>query len=126
MDILPPARDDRGRFPPGISGNPSGRPAIDPGVRAAVHEIFQAASVEAAQRLVDLMRDEDARVATAAAVHVLDRLLGKVTQSIEAKVETENTARAHLRILQELQERRAAHMAAEAAKKTITHQEGEA
>ena len=98
MDILPPpARDRKGRILPGRSLNPSGRPALPPEVRAAVHEIFQAASAEAAERLVRLMRDDDPRVSAAAAVHILDRLLGKVAPPIEADVKTDTVGHAHLR-----------------------------
>jgi hypothetical protein len=113
MDIIaPPSRDPLGRFPPGRSGNPSGRPALAPEVRAAVQEIFAAASAEAAERLVNLMRDEDPRVSAAAAVHILDRLLGKVAPPAEAKEKAEDIGAAHLRILQELQERRAVRLGA--------------
>lgn len=99
-------RDDRGLFVPGApSPNPSGRPPIDAAVRQELQEIFQAASPRAARRLVELIEDVDPRVSTAAAIHVLDRLLGKVTQSIDATIKTGSVQAAHLAALRELQAR---------------------
>ena len=73
------ARKPDGRYLPGITGNPGGRPKINPDVAAAL----EAGSHAAAQRLVELVSSEDERVALAASMALLDRVLGKPAASLE-------------------------------------------
>ena len=63
-------------FPPGVSGNPSGRPKMDPEVKA----ILKAASPDAARALVELLRSEKDSIRLAAAQDILDRTQGKAIQ----------------------------------------------
>ena len=72
------SRKDNGRFAPGISGNPGGRPKLP----AEMKEIFQAKGPEAAEILVKHLRNSDPRVSVAAAREILDRAYGKPVQSI--------------------------------------------
>lgn len=72
-------RDPSGRWLPGVTGNGGGRPRTDPEVRQAL----EAGSLAAAQRLVALVGSEDERVALAASVALLDRVLGKPAQALE-------------------------------------------
>ena len=66
------------RFKPGQSGNPAGRAKAEGEVRALAQEHGPAAL----QRLVDLMRSRNERVAVAAAQAVLDRGYGKAPQQV--------------------------------------------
>ena len=72
-------RQPNGRYLPGATGNAGGRPKTAPDVRAAL----AAGSLAAAQRLVELVKSEDERVALAASMALLDRVLGKAPASIE-------------------------------------------
>ena len=72
-------RTREGRWLPGASPNPGGRPSTPPEIR----EALQAGSLAAAQRLVGLVADPDPRIALAASVAVLDRVLGKPAQALE-------------------------------------------
>jgi hypothetical protein len=71
-------RTGNGRFAPGISGNPGGRPKLP----AEMREIFQSRGLEAAEILVKHLRASDPRVSVAAAREILDRAYGKPVQSI--------------------------------------------
>jgi hypothetical protein len=72
---VPGNRDKTGRFVPGNNANPSGRPPVQPGVK----EVFASHSLEAAEKLVSLMRKaKDERVQCRAAETILDRHLGRV------------------------------------------------
>lgn len=68
-----------GTFAPGSTGNKGGRPSIPGDVR----EALELGSLAAAQKLVDLVADPDPRIALAASVAVLDRVLGRPAQAIE-------------------------------------------
>ena len=71
-------RDPSGRWLPGVTGNGGGRPKTDPEVRQAL----EAGSLAAAERLVALTGSDDERVALAASIAVLDRVLGKPAQAV--------------------------------------------
>lgn len=75
--MTPENRDKTGRFRPGFSGNPGGRPSTSEQVR----ELAQQHGEEAIQRLVQLMRSKDERVAIAASNALLDRGFGKSLQA---------------------------------------------
>ncbi|UQZ90848.1 hypothetical protein C4J81_17185 [Deltaproteobacteria bacterium Smac51] len=70
-------RDGKGRFVKGRSGNPGGRPAIPDAVKA----FFAENTMKAAEKLVELINDNDPSIAMRACVAVLDRALGKPDQS---------------------------------------------
>ena len=72
-------RATNGRFVPGVSGNAGGRPKVPTDVRAAL----DGGSVAAAQRLVELVKSQDERVALSASLALLDRVLGKAPASVE-------------------------------------------
>lgn len=72
-------RATNGRYLPGVTGNPGGRPKTAPDVRSAL----EAGSLAAAQRLVELIKSEDERVSLAASLALLDRVLGKPPASVE-------------------------------------------
>lgn len=68
-----------GTFAPGQSGNPGGRPKEAAEVTALAKEY----SLEAINRLVELMRQtDDKRLAKAACDSILDRGLGKPAQYV--------------------------------------------
>lgn len=76
-------RDSKGRFTAGNkSGN--GRPKKDP----AVAEILSQGGVKAAQFMIGILDSPDAKDSDKqrAAEYILDRLLGKATQPIQADV----------------------------------------
>ena len=71
-------------FEKGRSGNPGGRPKKDP----AVADALVAGGLKAAQFMVGVLDDPEAKLADRqrAAEYILDRLLGKATQPIQADV----------------------------------------
>jgi hypothetical protein len=73
-----PARDAQGRYLPGRSANPGGRPAKVGEVRAAAGEH----SLEAIMVLAREMRSDDPMVRIAAAKAILDRAVGKPLQEL--------------------------------------------
>lgn len=77
-----PARDDNGRvLPGGGSLNPGGRPKLIRDVQAELEK----GSAEAAQKLVALVAHEDPKVAHAACIAVLDRVIGRPKERVEVK-----------------------------------------
>jgi hypothetical protein len=66
-------------FQKGKSGNPSGRPKMDPEIR----EMARAASVGALRRAIELVDSKDENVALKAINTVLDRGWGKPAQAVE-------------------------------------------
>jgi hypothetical protein len=65
-------RDDLGRFVPGTSGNPGGRPGVPEVIKAKLREL----SPRAVTRLGQLLDSADERVQLEAAKAILDRHLG--------------------------------------------------
>lgn len=72
-------RGARGRWLPGRSGNPGGRPATP----REVIDFIGGHTLEAAERLVAIMRGKDPQQARLAAEALLDRRLGKPAQAID-------------------------------------------
>jgi len=66
-------RDDLGRFVPGTSGNPGGRPKPPDGLKTRLAEL----SPRAVERLGELLDSDDERVRLEAARTILDRHLGR-------------------------------------------------
>lgn len=81
-------------FVKGKSGNPKGRPKVDFEVRDAARLYGK----EAIEKLVELMRGEDVRVAQAAARDLLDRGFGKPAQSVTVAGDKDNPLEAVSRI----------------------------
>lgn len=73
-------RDDLGRFVPGTSGNPGGRPKPPDGLRTRLAEL----SPLAVERLGELLDSADERVRLEAARAILDRHLGR--PAIQAEI----------------------------------------
>jgi hypothetical protein len=72
-----------GRWGKGVSGNPLGRPKK----YLEVTKLAQSHSVEAVERLVELMRDKRAKaIALRACEVLLDRAWGKVPQAITGEL----------------------------------------
>lgn len=67
-------------FKKGKSGNPGGRPKV----AGTIREIAQQHGEDAIFRLVELMHDDDKRVALAACTAVLDRGYGKPQLIVES------------------------------------------
>jgi len=97
MTIKPLQRSKSGRFAPGQSGNPGGRPKDE----HRVGELARSYTLEAIETLVDLMRHgRDERVRGTAAQALLDRGWGK------AKVEVlSNAEGGYLELLRTVNER---------------------
>lgn len=76
------------KFTKGVSGNPSGRPAVDPGIKIAL----AAMTPRAVERLAELLESTDEKIAAMALKEVLDRNLGKSMQPTESKVEVKTEA----------------------------------
>ena len=98
MDEVMKIRDANGRFVPGVSGNPQGRPGLDPEVKA----ILSAAAPDAARKLVELAQSNDERVATVASQAILDRLYGKPATATDLKVQGMDNAALHHAVLMQL------------------------
>ena len=84
------------KFQKGKSGNPGGRPKETTEVRAAA----RLHGMAAIDKLVELMNDDDKRIAVTAAQAILDRGFGKPSQSMDLKV----SEKTHEEYLAELDE----------------------
>ena len=67
------ARDDLGRWVPGASANPGGRPGVPDVIKATLREL----SPRAVERLGEMLDSEDERIRLEAAKAILDRHLGR-------------------------------------------------
>ncbi len=76
----PANRTEQGRFQKGVSGNPNGRPAVAMDIRRFARQHTQ----EAFQKLIDIMRNEDAPIAEqrASAMAIIERGYGKPIQQV--------------------------------------------
>ena len=84
MQTIQKARLRSGKFAPGQSGNPGGRPKDE----HRVAELARSYTVEAIDTLVELMRDgKDERVRGTAAQALLDRGWGKAKLEVVADAE---------------------------------------
>lgn len=96
-------RDDLGRFVPGTSGNPGGRPKPPVGLRARLAEL----SPRAVERLGELLDSGDERVRLEAARTILDRQLSRPAIQIDLTVRGDASAD-YLQALIETARRRSA------------------
>lgn len=95
-------RDDLGRFVPGTSGNPGGRPKPPDGLRTRLADL----SPRAVERLAELLDSSDERVRLEAIKAILDRHLGR--PAIQADLTVRGGASAdHLQALIATARRRA-------------------
>ena len=86
-------RTKLGRFKPGVSGNPKGKPKSDPLVR----EILRANSPEAALKLVELLSSEKEQIRFMAAQEILNRTEGKPMQAVNMEVSGNMDVRSQIR-----------------------------
>lgn len=105
-------RDDKGRYLAGVSGNPTGRPKV-------IGELKELASVhtpQAIQTLADVMNDKEAPHAArvAASTALLDRVYGRPSQNVEARIETVDMGKAAATVLMDLANRAKLRKAEEA------------
>ena len=94
------ARESNGRFPKGMSGNPSGKPSD----LKAITELARSRAPEMLKALAEIALDTSQPVFAriSAAQHVLDRGLGKPTASVDLNVtDAQRTAELAL-VLREL------------------------
>lgn len=87
---------------PGQSGNPGGRPAMSPEVKAAL----EGATLPAVRKQIELMSCGDVRVELLASQAILDRFYGKAAQAVDKTVTVTSVQQQHLSILMELQAKR--------------------
>jgi hypothetical protein len=82
----PANRDESGRFPKGVSGNPKGRSKELPAD-------FRAKGPEALQRMLGYMEHEDPAIAQKATTWVAERIYGKApTAPEDQEAQAQNTA----------------------------------
>jgi hypothetical protein len=76
-----PIRAAGGRFVPGVSGNPGGRPKENDEVKQLARQHTEAAIT----RLVQWMQDDNPKASVAACIALLDRGWGRPTQAISGE-----------------------------------------
>lgn len=81
-----PQASPLGRFKPGASGNPTGRSKV----QLAILDALRAAGPAAKDRLLELLRSSDEKVALAAARDILDRVIGKAPDAPEDRESRED------------------------------------
>src|SRR5262245_45566314 len=92
------------RWPKGTSGNPGGRPALDPALKAKL----AALTPRAIERLAEALDGDDPKLAVTAAMALLDRSLGRPPTSAELTVRnTASDTDTHIQALLEVARRRA-------------------
>lgn len=71
-------------FPPGVSGNPGGRPKKDP----VLAEMLLAAGPRAVQLLIETVSNESAKLElrVQCANTIIERIMGKTSQPIQAEI----------------------------------------
>ena len=94
-------RDDLGRFLPGNSANPGGRPGVPEVIKSRLREL----SPRAVQRLGELLNSADERIQLEAAKAILDRHLGRPAIQADLTVRAD-ASDAHLQALMELAAKR--------------------
>ncbi len=77
-------RDALGRLMPGKSGNPEGCSVKQARARERVRNILADAAPDAAERLVELVRSENEKIALAASCEIVTRAIGKGTVGEDA------------------------------------------
>jgi hypothetical protein len=91
------------RWPKGTSGNPGGRPALEPALRAKL----VALTPRAIDRLAQALDGDDERLAVTAAIALLDRALGRPGTTTDLTVRSEvSNGEAHLAALLAVARRR--------------------
>ncbi|WJR78772.1 hypothetical protein [Bradyrhizobium sp. NP1] len=89
-------RDTGGRWLPGFTPNPSGRPKIVEEIKSLARQH----APEAFKRVCELVGSEDERTALAAAQEILNRAYGRPTQAIEQTVEYPDIKQLYLQAVQ--------------------------
>lgn len=80
-------RDSKGRFLPGTCSNPGGRPKGNP----AVKDLLKKHSVDAAEKVVELLNCGNPKIELAAAQEILNRTEGKPLQVQDVQMELQGT-----------------------------------
>ena len=75
-------RDEHGHFVKGVSGNPNGRPKGNP----AVKELLKEHSIDAAQKVLELLNCGNPKIELAAAQEILNRTEGKPLQTQDVQL----------------------------------------
>lgn len=70
-------------FPPGVSGNPSGRPKLPDELKQQIAEL----GAQGLARIGQLSKHKDPAIALRASEYLADRWLGKATQRVEFALE---------------------------------------
>ena len=85
MDAI---RDSKGRFIPGVCVNPGDRPKGNP----AVKELLKKHSVDAAEKVIELLSCGNPKIELAAAQEILNRTEGKPLQVQDVNMELQGVS----------------------------------